>query len=80
MVHNSEQTLVVWFHLFIAVFRRNDVISAMQLRGVMYVCYESTEQLQEQLNNQPNNKLIQCHRVFCAELATNIEKKKIPTC
>jgi hypothetical protein len=46
----------------------------MQLREVMYVCCESTKQLQEQLNNQPNNKLIQCPRVFLAELATSNKK------
>jgi len=41
----------------------------------MYVCYESTKQLTEQLNNQPNNKLIQCHRVFLVELPTSTKKK-----
>jgi hypothetical protein len=43
----------------------------------MYVCYESTKQLREQLNNRPNNKLIQCHRVFLAELATSIKKSSL---
>ena len=71
MVHNCEQTLV-WLRLFITLFRGNDIISAMQLREVMYVCYETTKQLKEQLNNQPNNKLIQCHRVYLAELANSI--------